>query len=209
MTEWPDGSEHTLDTDVAGPTDSSTLDVYGPVESIPFIDPVQANELKESGYSTIGDLRTADQSELSEMKNIGNAMAARIKAEVNDADNGRGTLSTDITTPETSDIVEPDDSRPPEFPEIRSTNITADAELAEKTYQEAIEEVDRNMRDAENNGIVLGVEQYKLIYLHVVSVDDRQLPESALGVDVTVVPGNMIYVPKDNQRTLSEHIHDS
>lgn len=42
----------------------------------------KADELQLAGYSTIDDLREASQSELADVESIGNALAARIKADV-------------------------------------------------------------------------------------------------------------------------------
>jgi large subunit ribosomal protein L32e len=42
----------------------------------------KAEALREAGFETVDDVRGADQSELAEAKGVGNALAARIKADV-------------------------------------------------------------------------------------------------------------------------------
>ncbi len=46
----------------------------------------KAEALREAGYDTVEDLREADQDELADIDGIGNALAARIKADVDDLD---------------------------------------------------------------------------------------------------------------------------
>ncbi|WP_079977623.1 50S ribosomal protein L32e [Halococcus sediminicola] len=45
-----------------------------------------AEELRDAGFETVDDLREADQDELSEVEGIGTALAARIKADVEEID---------------------------------------------------------------------------------------------------------------------------
>ena len=45
-----------------------------------------AEELRDAGFETVDDLREADQDELSEVEGIGTALAARIKADVEELD---------------------------------------------------------------------------------------------------------------------------
>ncbi len=52
------------------------------LEDISGIGPSKADALREAGYETITDLQAASQSELSDLEGIGNALAARIKADV-------------------------------------------------------------------------------------------------------------------------------
>ncbi|AOW79548.1 50S ribosomal protein L32e [Halodesulfurarchaeum formicicum] len=54
----------------------------GELEDISGIGPSKADALREGGYETITDLQAASQSELAELEGIGNALAARIKADV-------------------------------------------------------------------------------------------------------------------------------
>ncbi|AGN02183.1 50S ribosomal protein L32e [Salinarchaeum sp. Harcht-Bsk1] len=46
----------------------------------------KADALRDAGYTTIQEVRAASQSELSDVEGIGNALAARIKADVGDLD---------------------------------------------------------------------------------------------------------------------------
>ncbi len=63
------------DVDEAEPDDRDLVDISGVGEA-------KADALREAGYETIEDLQLAGQSELAEIEGIGNALAARIKADV-------------------------------------------------------------------------------------------------------------------------------
>ncbi|MBS3761407.1 50S ribosomal protein L32e [Halodesulfurarchaeum sp.] len=52
------------------------------LEAISGIGPSKADVLREGGYETITDLQAASQSELADLEGVGNALAARIKADV-------------------------------------------------------------------------------------------------------------------------------
>jgi large subunit ribosomal protein L32e len=52
------------------------------LEDISGIGPSKADTLREAGYESITDLQAASQSELADLEGIGNALAARIKADV-------------------------------------------------------------------------------------------------------------------------------
>jgi large subunit ribosomal protein L32e len=52
------------------------------LEDISGVGPSKAEALREAGYETVQDVKAASQSELSEVDGIGNALAARIKADV-------------------------------------------------------------------------------------------------------------------------------
>lgn len=52
------------------------------LEDISGIGPSKADTLRDAGYETITDLQAASQSELADLEGIGNALAARIKADV-------------------------------------------------------------------------------------------------------------------------------
>jgi len=52
------------------------------LEDISGVGPSKADALREAGYETIEDVKAASQSELAEVSGIGNALAARIKADV-------------------------------------------------------------------------------------------------------------------------------
>ncbi len=52
------------------------------VEDISGVGPSKAETLKEAGYDSVEDLKAASQSELADVDGIGNALAARIKADV-------------------------------------------------------------------------------------------------------------------------------
>ena len=52
------------------------------LEDISGVGPSKADALREAGYETVEDVKAASQSELAELDGIGNALAARIKADV-------------------------------------------------------------------------------------------------------------------------------
>ncbi|WP_144798163.1 50S ribosomal protein L32e [Halorubrum depositum] len=52
------------------------------LEDISGVGPSKADALREAGYETVEDVKAASQSELSEVDGVGNALAARIKADV-------------------------------------------------------------------------------------------------------------------------------
>ncbi|MFC6989336.1 50S ribosomal protein L32e [Haloplanus sp. GCM10025708] len=52
------------------------------LEDIGGVGPSKAEALRDAGYETVEDLQASSQSELADVEGIGNALAARIKAEV-------------------------------------------------------------------------------------------------------------------------------
>ena len=52
------------------------------LEDISGVGPSKAESLREAGYETVEDVKAASQGELAEVDGIGNALAARIKADV-------------------------------------------------------------------------------------------------------------------------------
>ncbi|MFC4988086.1 MULTISPECIES: 50S ribosomal protein L32e [Saliphagus] len=60
-----------------------TEDVEG-LEEISGVGESKADALREAGFETVEDVQEADQDDLSEVEGVGNALAARIKADVGD-----------------------------------------------------------------------------------------------------------------------------
>ena len=52
------------------------------LEDISGVGPTKADALRDAGYESVEDVKAASQSELAEVEGIGNALAARIKADV-------------------------------------------------------------------------------------------------------------------------------
>lgn len=52
------------------------------LEDISGVGPSKAEALREAGYESVEDIKAASQSELAEVEGVGNALAARIKADV-------------------------------------------------------------------------------------------------------------------------------
>ena len=57
-------------------------DALETLEDISGVGPSKADALREAGYESIDDVKAASQSELSDVDGVGNALAARIKADV-------------------------------------------------------------------------------------------------------------------------------
>ena len=62
--------------------DPEAEDELTELEDISGVGPSKADALREAGYESVEDVKAASQSELSEVNGIGNALAARIKANV-------------------------------------------------------------------------------------------------------------------------------
>jgi len=54
------------------------------LEDISGVGPSKADALRDAGYESVEDVKAASQSELADVEGIGNALAARVKADVGD-----------------------------------------------------------------------------------------------------------------------------
>ncbi|WP_418282498.1 50S ribosomal protein L32e [Halorubrum sp. DTA98] len=81
------------------------------LEDISGVGPSKADALREAGYETVEDVKAASQSELSEVDGVGNALAARIKADVGglEVDEEADAEIEDETDEEEADEEEADD----------------------------------------------------------------------------------------------------
>ena len=61
---------------------SADEDEIQELEDISGVGPSKAESLREAGYETVEDVKAASQSELAQVEGVGNALAARIKADV-------------------------------------------------------------------------------------------------------------------------------
>ena len=61
---------------------SADEDAPAELEDVAGVGPAKADALREAGYESVEDLKAASQAELAEVEGVGNALAARIKAEV-------------------------------------------------------------------------------------------------------------------------------
>jgi large subunit ribosomal protein L32e len=77
-----DASEEADATDAADETEDEAEDEFEDLTDISGVGPAKAEALREAGYETVDDVRRASQSDLAEVSGIGNALAARIKADV-------------------------------------------------------------------------------------------------------------------------------
>ena len=73
-----DDSETVEETD----SDADSESEYDDLTDISGVGEAKADALREAGFETVADVKRADQSELAEAEGIGNALAARIKADV-------------------------------------------------------------------------------------------------------------------------------
>jgi len=82
------------------------------LEDISGVGPSKADALREAGYETVEDVKAASQSELSEVDGVGNALAARIKADVGglEVDEEADAEIEDETDEEEATEVESDDA---------------------------------------------------------------------------------------------------
>ncbi|MFB6092196.1 MAG: 50S ribosomal protein L32e [Haloquadratum sp.] len=62
--------------------DAENGDEITTLEDISGVGPSKADALREAGYESVDDVKAASQSELADVENVGNALAARIKADV-------------------------------------------------------------------------------------------------------------------------------
>jgi len=62
--------------------DVEAEDAIESLEDISGVGPSKADALREAGYESVDDVKAASQSELADVDGIGNALAARIKADV-------------------------------------------------------------------------------------------------------------------------------
>ncbi|MFC5972584.1 50S ribosomal protein L32e [Halomarina salina] len=80
------GTAQDDDAEAAADDESTDADEEpeGPadIEDISGVGPSKADALRDAGFETVDDVRGASQSELADVEGIGNALAARIKADV-------------------------------------------------------------------------------------------------------------------------------
>jgi large subunit ribosomal protein L32e len=80
-----DEADETDDIDEADEseeTEADDADELTSLEDISGVGPSKADALRAAGYESIDDVKAASQAELSEVDGVGNALAARIKADV-------------------------------------------------------------------------------------------------------------------------------
>jgi large subunit ribosomal protein L32e len=70
------------DEEADAEADEEAEDEYEDLTDISGVGPAKAESLREAGYRTVDDVRRVTQSDLAEVSGIGNALAARIKADV-------------------------------------------------------------------------------------------------------------------------------
>jgi large subunit ribosomal protein L32e len=101
------------------------------LEDISGVGPSKADALREAGYETVEDVKAASQSELSEVDGVGNALAARIKADV-------GGLEVD----EEADAEIEDETDEEEAAETADESETVETELRPRGHADKTPELD-------------------------------------------------------------------
>ena len=82
-TEGVDDAEDVDEVDdSADDSDDDSETEFSSLEDISGVGPSKADALREAGYESIDDVKAASQAELSDVEGVGNALAARIKADV-------------------------------------------------------------------------------------------------------------------------------
>jgi len=87
---------------------SDSDDEIQELEDIGGVGPSKAETLREAGYESIQDLKAASQSELADIEGIGNALAARIKADVGGLEVSEET-EAEVEEEEPEDVEETED----------------------------------------------------------------------------------------------------
>jgi len=80
--EQPSAGEPAEDPDTVADEAEAEDDEAMELTDISGVGAAKADSLREAGFETVDDVRAADQSDLSEADGVGNALAARIKADV-------------------------------------------------------------------------------------------------------------------------------
>ena len=81
-TEVDPETESETETDTEAEAEAEAEDEVQDLEDISGVGPSKAEALREAGYESVEDVKAASQSELADVDGIGNALAARIKADV-------------------------------------------------------------------------------------------------------------------------------
>jgi large subunit ribosomal protein L32e len=102
-----------------------------------------ADDLREAGFETVEDLREADQDELTEVEGVGNALAARIKADVDDLD-----VDEDAETDEADET----EGEPEEIPD-ELTGVSGVGEEKAEALREAGFDTVEDLRRAEQSDL--------------------------------------------------------
>jgi len=97
------------------------------LEDISGVGPSKAEQLRDAGYETVEDVKAASQSELANVEGIGNALAARIKADVG------GLEVSEETEAEVEDETEA---------EVEETDEDAETELRPRGHADKTPELD-------------------------------------------------------------------
>jgi large subunit ribosomal protein L32e len=96
--------------------EGDTNDTPEALEDISGVGPSKAEALREAGYETVEDVQAASQGELADVDGVGNALAARIKADV-------GGLEVEAETEAELEEAEPEEAEQAEGEEEVETEL--------------------------------------------------------------------------------------
>jgi len=95
------------------------------IEDISGVGDAKAEALRAAGFETIDDIRAADQSDLAEVEGIGNALAARIAADVGELEVDEDESEADVEEAEPADQESADEAADEEPDEETETVLQA------------------------------------------------------------------------------------
>ncbi|PSQ20321.1 50S ribosomal protein L32e [Halobacteriales archaeon QS_8_65_32] len=116
-------------------TDGGESDEETDLASISGVGEEKAESLREAGYGSVADLRAADQNELADVEGVGNALAARIKAEVDE-------VAIDEDADADTDIDDGTDTGGDARDEPKETETEGDADAEETAAAEEMDLTD-------------------------------------------------------------------
>lgn len=94
---------------------------------------------------------------------------------------------------------------------VGEVNDTKEFDIEPDVATKTFERVQQEIKDAQDKAIsaeriVLGVEQYKAVCIHMCNNDmEHETVEQIFGLEVIVVPGPMVFIPRDKRRMLFEY----
>jgi len=104
--------------EAAAESDESAAEAYEDLTDISGVSDEKADALREAGFETVEDVARADQSDLAAVEGVGNALAARIKADV-----GGLEVTEEAEAAEVEEVGEPEEAEDVET-ELQARGLT-------------------------------------------------------------------------------------
>jgi large subunit ribosomal protein L32e len=103
--ETTDADEETTEAEDAATDDAAAAAVEDDrdLEDISGVGASKADALREAGHESVRDLQATDQAELADVEGVGNALAARIKADVGEVEVDDSTAEVEEAEPEAAE----------------------------------------------------------------------------------------------------------